>query len=230
MTVVNGGLITTGAITVGSPVTGGMAGDGNIRIWAGGSYGNATNAMFRVDSIGNVHSAANFTSRGVFYITDAGGNNSGGFSSSGTGDSPVRFWIGGGDPASPAARFRIYGGGSMHCPYLAVGDIGGSTSELSHLGLSIGNVSNTNLSRSVTIFGSFNYPPRFSLKQGTSDTDDLFRVYGQKYGTESFNRTMIFCNSIPLKNHIESWYGQFPANDVVALKYSISRKLVFAEL
>jgi hypothetical protein len=102
MTIVNGGLVSTGAIVFGD--TGGMAATGSVRIWSGGLGGSSSNATFRVLSNGGVYS------KNSFYVEDANGIVDGGFNSpgaSGPDDSynSVRLWIGGGTASS--ARFRV---------------------------------------------------------------------------------------------------------------------------
>jgi hypothetical protein len=68
-TVINGGLITTGAITFGQGgQQGGMAGSGDIRIWSGGSVSNPT---FSVDSAGNVDSKGSITAKNDILLLDS---------------------------------------------------------------------------------------------------------------------------------------------------------------
>jgi hypothetical protein len=111
-TIINGGLISTGAIVFGDPATGGMTGSGSIRIWSGAGYnsGNkqpSTTPTFRVMSDGRVYS------RNAFYVEDANGTINAGFQSVGTSDSSIRMWAGGATPSS--APFRIQHNGAVYC-------------------------------------------------------------------------------------------------------------------
>ena len=122
-TVINQGLITTGAIAFGS--TGGMAGSGSIRIWSGGNSGAngqpPSSPTFSVDSSGNVNS------RGSIYITNPNGQKLAGFSGSGTAGSSVRIWAGNATPDS--APFRVTQEGKVYASNceLTGGTIGGFT-------------------------------------------------------------------------------------------------------
>jgi hypothetical protein len=108
-TVINGGLITTGAITFGN--TGGMTASGSYRIWAGAEgVGNAGSAKFRVRSDGAV-----FASNSI-NIGDSNNNVVCGFSSNGTDngtsfDNPgsIRIWVGASSPSG--GKFKVTNAG-----------------------------------------------------------------------------------------------------------------------
>ncbi len=105
-TEINGGLITTGAISFGG--TGGMAGSGNIRIWSGGNSGAnghpPSDPTFRVDKDGNVES------RGAIFISNQNGDKLAGFSGNGTADTSVRIWAGNTNPSH--APFKVFQNGN----------------------------------------------------------------------------------------------------------------------
>lgn len=110
-TVINGGLITTGAISFGG--TGGMAATGSARIWSGGAAGAngqpPSNPTFRVLSNGSVYA------RNSINVEDANGDNVAGFSSEGTNwgspgqDNPgsIRIWAGSNWNNKENAPFRV---------------------------------------------------------------------------------------------------------------------------
>lgn len=110
-----GVISAAGFITFGGSA--GMVGDGNIRIWSGGS--NAENATFKVYSNGNVDSNGNI------YITNSNGNKLAGFSGNGVADESVRIWAGGSTPES--GTFRVTQNGTAHMSKLNAtgGNIGG---------------------------------------------------------------------------------------------------------
>lgn len=94
-----------GYITFGS--TAGMVGDGNIRIWSGGS--NADNATFQVTAAGEVMAKKAIRLQ----------NNQAGITGEGTSADSVRFWAGGSSPNS--ALFRVCQNGMA---YMSGGKIG----------------------------------------------------------------------------------------------------------
>ena len=94
-----------GFITFGS--TAGMVGNGNIRIWSGGS--NADNATFQVTAAGEVMAKKAIRLQ----------NNQAGITGEGTADTSVRFWAGGSSPNN--ALFRVCQNGMA---YMAGGKIG----------------------------------------------------------------------------------------------------------
>jgi hypothetical protein len=202
-TVINGGLITTGAITFGS--TGGMTASGTTRIWAGADgVGNAEKAKFRVTSQGAVYS------KNSFYIEDKGGRVDGGFSSSEAAtdkEGSVRFWIGG--EAVSSAKFKVESNGDMFGMRLYAGDgtrTGGSA--LTAMILSVGSSQRTPTSeRTIYVFGNSSYPPRLLLYTG-EQTNPFFEVSGRGYSSEWFKRTVIRCAWLPTKDMLESWYGK----------------------
>lgn len=108
-TVINEGLVTTGAIAFGrNGANGGMSGSGTIRIWSGGNSGingePPQDPTFCVDSSGNVES------RGNIYIANANRDKLAGFSGSGTTGTSVRIWAGDATPAN--APFKVYQSGN----------------------------------------------------------------------------------------------------------------------
>ncbi|RHJ75705.1 hypothetical protein [Parabacteroides sp. AM08-6] len=114
-TIIQNGLITTGAISFGG--TGGMAGSGSIRIWAGGTADSAGNPVgdptFQVSSAGDVMAKRTIKLQ----------NNQAGITGEGTAETSVRFWAGSSTPEN--APFRIYQNGN--------GRIGGFDIEGAHL-------------------------------------------------------------------------------------------------
>lgn len=94
-----------GFITFGS--TAGMVGDGNIRIWSGGS--NADNATFQVTAAGEVMAKKAIRLQ----------NNQAGITGEGTSADSVRFWAGGSSPNN--ALFRVCQNGMA---YMSGGKIG----------------------------------------------------------------------------------------------------------
>jgi hypothetical protein len=111
-TIINGGLITTGAITFGN--TGGMTASGSTRIWAGAEgVGNAGSAKFRVNSEGEVYA------KNSIKVGDANGDVVCGFSSIGTDNSysfdnpgSIRIWAGSTKPSG--GRFKVTNGGYVY--------------------------------------------------------------------------------------------------------------------
>jgi hypothetical protein len=125
-TVINGGLISTGALIVGTTSStgeGGMAGGGTIRIWSGGSVTSGTTApeaaTFTVDRDGVV------TSKNAFIVCDSNGRQAAGFTSYGSvwGDEStngdfwmnrrgsLRMWVGGEYASRTNAHFKVYTAG-----------------------------------------------------------------------------------------------------------------------
>lgn len=90
--------IFTGAgfITFGG--TGGLVGDGNIRIWSGGS--NADNATFQVTAAGEIMAKKSIRLQ----------NQQAGITGEGTSATSVRFWAGDSTPAN--APFKVYQNGN----------------------------------------------------------------------------------------------------------------------
>ncbi|WAX17142.1 hypothetical protein PF672P2_00005 [Parabacteroides phage PF672P2] len=123
-TVISKGLITTGALAVGTVAgnTGGIAGSGDVRIWSGGTVG--TNAVptgkptFRVLKDGAVYSANSFN------VEDGNGNVNAGFTSVGTTGDSTRLWCGATFANKDNASFRVTHDGSVHATR---GKIGGFT-------------------------------------------------------------------------------------------------------
>lgn len=123
---INKGLITTGAVAVGpnGVATGGIAGSGSIRIWAGGgcnSAGIPSNPTFQVDADGNV------ISQGSIWIANYAQERLAGFSGAGNSDSSVRIWAGDSTPSS--APFRVTRAGDLFaskCKFIG-GTIAGFT-------------------------------------------------------------------------------------------------------
>ena len=109
-TVINGGLITTGAIAFGS--TGGMAGSGTIRIWSGGNSG--TDGTPPKDPTFKVYSNGNVESKGAFFISNANGDLLAGFTGNGTSSSSVRIWAGASSSNYYNAPFRVYQDGRLY--------------------------------------------------------------------------------------------------------------------
>ncbi|MDR0573862.1 MAG: hypothetical protein LBG96_07535 [Tannerella sp.] len=126
-TVINGGLISTGALIVGTSASageGGIAGGGTIRIWSGGTVTSGTtapsSATFTVDKDGVV------SSKNSFVVYDANGRQAAGFTSVGTNwgsENPdadwvdtrgsLRMWVGGEYASRDNAHFKVYTGGSV---------------------------------------------------------------------------------------------------------------------
>lgn len=103
---INKGLITTGAIAVGPDgnPTGGIAGSGSIRIWAGGGcdrVGVPLNPTFQVTASGVV------TAKEAIRLQDG----QAGISGFGTKGESIRFWAGDSTPAS--APFRVTQSGDL---------------------------------------------------------------------------------------------------------------------
>ncbi|MDR1160777.1 MAG: hypothetical protein LBK45_00405, partial [Tannerellaceae bacterium] len=119
-TVINGGLITTGAISFGG--TGGMAGSGTIRIWSGGTGGAngqpPSNPTFRVMATGDVYS------KGSYLVENTNNEVTAGITGDGTADGSVRIWAGKPYGDRGSAPFRVTQDGSM---YSNKGEIGGFT-------------------------------------------------------------------------------------------------------
>ena len=94
---VDRGIFTAaGFLTFGG--TAGLVGDGNIRIWSGGT--NADNATFQVSAAGEVMAKKAIKLQ----------NQQAGITGEGTAATSARFWAGGSDPAT--APFRIYQNGN----------------------------------------------------------------------------------------------------------------------
>lgn len=113
--VIDSGVVTAGAVQVtgqAGSVVAGLAGYGqspnSIRIWAGTYMSNNANANFRVDQEGRVFS------KNGFVIEDANKNQNGGFSSEGSGKTPVRLFIGNNYSGKESAYFRVTAGGDVH--------------------------------------------------------------------------------------------------------------------
>lgn len=115
---INKGLITTGAIAVGPDgnPTGGIAGSGSIRIWAGGggcnSAGIPSNPTFQVDADGNVYAGGSMTATNEIKLR----NNMAGITGVGdyvvsSNEYPVRFWAGNSDPKN--APFQVKQNGDL---------------------------------------------------------------------------------------------------------------------
>jgi hypothetical protein len=110
-TIVNGGLVSTGAIIFGQ--TGGMSADGSIRIWAGGSNGNASTGTFRVYSSGAVYA------KNSINVENTNGDVVCGFSSDGTASGSdlnnpgsIRIWAGADSPSN--GKFKVTHGGYVY--------------------------------------------------------------------------------------------------------------------
>lgn len=120
LTTINRGLVTTGALTVGTnqnPATGGIAGGGTIRIWAGATMETNSNtapsdATFKVYADGSVFSKKSFN------VQTSNGFVNAGFQSGG--EEGVRLWVGNATPEM--GPFRVTGEGKM---YATKGEIGG---------------------------------------------------------------------------------------------------------
>ena len=205
MTVINGGLISTGAITLGSPVTGGMAGDGSIRIWCGGSSA-STSAMFRVESTGNVYSRGSFYALGSFYIHDANGTIDGGFSTAGTSTSSVRFWIGGNNPNNGNVRItsdalRIVSAGS-NIMFDTTGFISTSGSRSAELRLNQNpqlNLKSDNKMLKMDYTGGVNG----EVMEITNSTGNSSFQFGYwRYASEQFGRPYIRMVNPIMSNHL----------------------------
>lgn len=115
VTVINGGVITSGTIQLGSGdgsgtyVKAGMTGQGDpdtsVRIWAGGTFANRSTANFRVIQNGAAYSRTSFN------LEDTSGNILAGIIGGGTG-AALRFWAGG-SPSSPSTLpFAVFADGS----------------------------------------------------------------------------------------------------------------------
>jgi hypothetical protein len=108
MTIVNGGLVSTGAIIFGS--TGGMSASGSIRIWSGGTSNDSSTGTFRVLSDGTIYA------RNSVRVENPNKEVVCGFSSDGTNmgtsfDDPgsIRIWAGSATPSSGKFRVTNYG-------------------------------------------------------------------------------------------------------------------------
>lgn len=191
-TVINGGLITTGAIAFGS--TGGMAGSGSIRIWSGGNSGAngkpPASPTFSVDSSGNVES------RGDIYIANANGQKLTGFSGSGTSGDSVRIWAGNATPSSAAFRVTQNGAAYMSNLQASGGKIGrfeiidnrlvwnqssyfGGISRALKLGYSTGNDGVVDVSFDAATEG------RFGVK-AVGRTPGSAAIYGSSQSTQTY--------------------------------------------
>lgn len=125
---INKGLITTGAIAVGPDgnPTGGIAGSGSIRIWAGGggcnSAGIPSNPTFQVTASGEV------MAKKAIKLQD----NTAGISGDGTDPTSIRFWAG---DLPERAPFRVNKAGELtasKCKFIG-GTIAGFTIEGSQI-------------------------------------------------------------------------------------------------
>lgn len=99
----------------------GMVGDGDIRIWSGGT--NANNATFQVTAAGEVMAKKAIKLQ----------NQQAGITGEGTADTSVRFWAGNATPAS--APFRVYQNGNAFIGGLRM-ENGGLFSDNQYSGLS----------------------------------------------------------------------------------------------
>lgn len=132
--VIDNGVVTAGAVRVtgeaGTEVAG-IAGYGqspnSIRIWAGTYMSNNANANFRVDHNGRVYS------KNGFIIEDANKYENGGFSSEGSGTTPVRLWIGNDYNGRESAKFRVTAGGNVHGQSFTMGNGAGLWDTALHL-------------------------------------------------------------------------------------------------
>jgi hypothetical protein len=113
MTIVNGGLISAGAIIFGQ--TGGMAATGGVRIWSGGTNNSTTNGTFRVTDTG-----AAYVKNG-FYVENPNGTVDAGMNSSGTTETSIRLWAG--STSSTSANFTVSSFGGVFCQYIDVGGV-----------------------------------------------------------------------------------------------------------
>lgn len=240
-TVINGGLISTAAITLGSPVTGGISGYGTIRLWVGATESNMNNANFKVESNGDVYSKGSFNTQGSFYIRDVNGNIDGGFSASyyapaGAGRpsfGSTRMWIGGASPSEGAIKLESSGRGYFYDICVGDGTLNGSsmlTWDVLHVGSQYRSPSQR---PRLGADGNSQYPPLLLLKTGERTSPShipLFEVSGQKYSTEWFNRTIIKCAWMPLKTHLSSLgFSDVGADGIVFLKYDIRNGVIFTE-
>jgi hypothetical protein len=165
-TVINGGLITTGAISFGQ--TGGMSASGTVRIWSGGTGSSngqpPGNPTFRVESNGDVYS------KGTFYIHDANGNVDGGFSTAGSGSTNVRLWIGGANNGS--GPFRVTSDGMVTAKEISMTD-------------AKSNILINGISTPLTGGGE----AKFSI-YGSIPGTIRFEILLMRYSSESFNRVV----------------------------------------
>lgn len=115
LTTINGGLITTGALTVGTLATegtGGIAGSGKVRIWAGGTmYAGGkeapSGATFKVYADGVVEAKQSFKLQ----------DGTAGITGFGTDSSSVRFWAGGDMNSAP---FRVLKNGKVYAKEIEI--------------------------------------------------------------------------------------------------------------
>jgi hypothetical protein len=184
-TVINGGLISTGALIVGTSASlgeGGIAGGGTIRIWSGGSVTSGVtapgSATFTVDKDGVV------SSKNSFIVYDANGTQAAGFTSvgtnwGGTGDvlqmrGSLRMWVGGEYASRDNSHFKVYTGG---------------VAQMS--GIIISNVVNPSDTDQYGVFGTsdvikFNQTILQCRSSGTDSTRNSFTVdSGMVYNTLS---------------------------------------------
>jgi hypothetical protein len=224
-TEIDGGLITTGAISFGQ--TGGMAASGTVRIWAGGTGASngqpPTAPTFRVESNGSVYS------KGTFYIHDANGNIDGGFSTAGTG-SIVRLWVGGSTPAN--GKVRVESGGYVFCSTLyAGGGTDANSSRLHESSLWIANPSSAPLmSPELIMWGTSASPPlmRMRLSENTT-TPYLFSVEGRNYSSEWFHRTVIRMGWIPTRAIVQSWFSNIGADGSFGLRFDVRNGVIYGD-
>ena len=124
LTQINGGLITTGAISFGQ--TGGMAASGTLRIWAGGTGGAngapPTTPTFRVYADGSVYA------RNSVIVENSNGVVQAGISSYGTATESVRIWSGAASPDS--GTFRVMANGNVYANWATVTNLYGNIIDL----------------------------------------------------------------------------------------------------
>jgi hypothetical protein len=142
-TVINGGLISTGALIVGTSEStgqGGIAGGGTVRLWSGGTVTSGVSApnsaTFMVDKDGVV------SSKNSFIVYDANGLSAAGFTSGGAswGSTPsatddllqnpgsLRMWVGGEYGSISNSHFKVYMSGVVQASGLILSNTTNPTS------------------------------------------------------------------------------------------------------
>jgi hypothetical protein len=201
-TIVNGGLVSTGAIVFGD--TGGMAADGSVRIWSGGKNGVAGSGTFRVMSDGAVYAGSSVN------IEDTNGNPACGLSSDGTNDGwsfdnpgSIRIWAGGTSPST--GTFKVTHAGYVFGEQFITN---GAKGRMDSEGFQFGEYSGSN----PYAFLHTNNNPLFRLKSdklpleiqcsggitgiainmvNTTSNNTTFQFGYHRYGSEWFGRPFI---------------------------------------
>lgn len=119
-TVINGGLIQTGAIVVGG--TGGIAATGTIRIWSGSTNTNPASGTFRVYSDGAVYASNSIVCEDGNREAVAGFSSIGNSWGSSSDPGSLRLWVGSSFTSREYAAFRVHMNGTVYARELKLGE------------------------------------------------------------------------------------------------------------